>query len=147
MFHRHETHTPDPDELSPAEDTSRIYRAYRGKRTGGGKVTSLQFVPNQGTHNRRIPMHLLQLDDCRKDGREIILEFTIGTVVLTGRNLTAIDDGIGAGWVAAVEAFDPRLRDMPNDDAPFIERIDFFPPPGERKKPRHEPETQAKQDA
>jgi hypothetical protein len=147
MFHRHETQQHDPDELSPAEDTSRNYRAFRGKRMGGSRVISVQFVPNRGTHNRRIAMHLYQISDCRKDGREVAIEFSTGTVVLSGRNLAAVDDGIGAGWIAYVEAFDPRIRDMPGDDAPFIERIDFFLPPGERTKakPKHEPETEVRE--
>jgi hypothetical protein len=32
------------------------------------------------------------------------------------------------GWIAAVEAFDPALRDMPTDKAaPFIESMEFYP--------------------
>ena len=139
----------DPEELLPHEDTSRQYRAMRGRRTGGNRVLRLQFVPNKGTHNRRLPLSDLGPQDIAKDGGELILEFSSQTVVLAGRNLAVVDDGIAEGWIAAVEAFDPALRDMPTDtNAPFIARIQFYPVPKEADKkqqkakpsPKHEPE-------
>jgi hypothetical protein len=92
----------------------------------------------------------LRLQDVAKDGSEILMEFSSYTVVITGRYLAVVDDGISEGWIAALEAFDPAIRDAPKDkDAPFIERISFHPIPKttDKKKPlakpspKHEPET------
>ncbi len=142
----------DPEELLPHEDTSREYRAMRGKRTGGNRVLRLQFVPNRGTHNRRLPLSDLRLQDVAKDGSELIMEFSSHIVILAGRNLALVDDGISEGWIAAVEAFDPDRRDAPTDkNAPFIALITFYPVPKPAAlakpkakpapAPRHEPET------
>ena len=133
----------DPEELLPHEDKSRDYRAMRGKRYGGPRVLFIQFVPNVGTHKRRLPLSSLRLMDLANDGSEIILEFSDQTVVVTGRNLAPVEDGIATGWVAAVEAFNPAVRTMPTDsDIPFIERIAFYPaakPEAEQLKPRGKP--------
>lgn len=132
----------DPETLMPHEDKSREYRAMRGKRTGGNRVLRLQFVPNLGTHNRRLPLSDLHLQDVTKDGTELILEFSSHIAILRGRALDVVDDGISDGWVAAVEAFDPARRDMPsNRDAPFITSIDFYPrsKPENARPPRSKP--------
>lgn len=128
----------DPAELLPYEDEGRVYRAMRGKRTGGPKVILLLFVPNSGTHNRYLPMADFRMMDPAKDGSEIMMEFSGMTAVITGRNLLPVAAGIGAGWVAALEAFDPALRDMPADNAPLIETIRFFMP-GNHKSEVSEP--------
>jgi hypothetical protein len=116
----------DPAELLPYEDQSRVYRAMRGKRTGGPKVLLLLFVPNHGTHNRYLPMADLRMMDPAKDGSEIIMEFSGITVKITGRELLSVAAAIGAGWVAALETFDPALRDFSAESAPLIEKIQFF---------------------
>jgi hypothetical protein len=116
----------DPAELLPYEDASREYRAMRGKRTGGPKVLLLLFVPNKGTHNRYLPMADLRMMDFAKNGGEIIMEFSSLTVKITGRDLLPIASSIGAGWVAAVEAFDPDLRDAPGRNVSSIDEIQFF---------------------
>lgn len=140
----------DPETLMPHEDEGREYRAMHGNRTGGNRVLRLQFVPSGGTHNRRLPLSDLRLQDVAKDGSEILMEFSSYTVVITGRNLAVVDDGISEGWIAALEAFDLAIRDAPKDKAaPFIERISFHPIPKttDKKKlpakpsPKHEPET------
>ena len=79
----------DPEELLPHEDKSRDYRAMRGKRYGGPRVLFIQFVPNVGTHKRRLPLSSLRLMDLANDGSEIILEFSDQTVVVTGRKICA----------------------------------------------------------
>jgi hypothetical protein len=43
------------------------------------------------------------------------------------------NDGIGAGWVAALEAFDPDRRDRPRGDVPVIESVQFY------RRPEAEP--------
>jgi hypothetical protein len=121
------------EELSPYEDQTREYRAMRGKRTGGNRVLFLLFVPNDGTHDRFISMSALKLFDPSKDGREIILEFSDMTIQLRGRNLYPVAAGIGAGWVAALEAFDPDRRDRPRGDVPVIESVQFY------RRPEAEP--------
>lgn len=142
-----------PEALHPFDDRSRTYRAFRGKRTGGGRVSSLLFVPQKGsTHMRRLPLVPLPPTDIAFDGTEIIMEFLHLTAVIAGRNLVPVEAGIADGWIAALEAFNPDRRDMPTDDAaPFIERIRFYAkdaqtpeakPKIAKKLPRHEPETE-----
>jgi hypothetical protein len=98
---------------------------------------------------RRLPMAHLHVTDISFDGAEIIMEFLHLTAVASGRNLVPVEAGIAAGWIAALEAFNPERRDMPTDDAaPFIEQIRFYAKDGPepqakpKKPPRHEPETQ-----
>jgi hypothetical protein len=116
----------DPAELLPYEDESRVYRAMRGKRTGGPKVLLLLFVPNHGTHNRYLPMADLRMMDFAKDGSEIVMEFSSLTVKITGKGLLSVAAGIGAGWVAAVEAFESALRDTPIENSSLVDTIRFF---------------------
>lgn len=139
------------DELHPFEDRGRIYRAFRVKRTGGGRVSTLLFVPQAGTHMRRLSLAHLQLTDIAFSGTEIIMEFLHLTAVIEGRNLLPVEAGIADGWIAALEAFNPERRDMPADDAaPFIQRIRFYAKdaqepeakPHAKKQPKHEPETE-----
>ncbi len=98
----------------------------RGKRTGGQRVMSLLFAPNEGTHDRYTPLSDVRLLDVAKSGRELLIEFSAMTVKVMGRNLNPIAGGISAGWVAALEAFNPELRDVPADGVPFIESIQFY---------------------
>lgn len=123
------------EDMHPVQDRSRHYRPFRGKRTGGGRVSSLLFVPEKGTHMRRLPLAHLQITDLSFDGTEIIMEFMHLTAVITGRHLVQVESGISDGWIAALEAFNPERRDKPADDGePFIERIAFFTSDEEKPK-------------
>jgi len=69
----------------------------------------------------------LLLIDVRKDGRQILLEFSGCSVLLEGRSLRPVANAIASYCCASVEAFDPDKRDQPTDpEAPFIKRVRFY---------------------
>jgi hypothetical protein len=136
--------TPDDNQALPyGDERSRVYEAVGGSK----RCLHLLFVPTQGEQDRLLPFSDIRLMDVRKDGRELRMDFSERTVILTGHNLHIAARAIGAHMRSRLEAFDPDRHDRPDKDSdPFIETIVFWTRDDERKskaKPEHEPETVA----
>ena len=131
------------EELPYGDERSRVYSA-----AGGSKKNSmLLFVPHPtnprpASADRFFPFADIRLMEASKDGRQILIEFSHFSVLVRGRNLRAVANGIGAHGCSRLEAFDADHRDRPTDESrPFIETIAYL----EDKKPGPEtakPETE-----
>jgi hypothetical protein len=125
--------TPDTDDdlvsegqFLPWDDPAHLYRAFHTRQ---GRITQICFIPNSGTHDRYLQLADLRVMDPSKDGKEIVLEFSAMTVVVSGRFLRRGAGAIGAGRCEALEAFDVTRRRLSDDPAaPVIESIRFFVP-------------------
>jgi hypothetical protein len=135
--------TDEDGHLPYGDERGRIYKA-----AGGGKrCLHLMFVPARGEHDLLLPFTDIRRMELRKDGRELLMEFSEQTVIVTGSHLRSVASAIGAHMCSRLEAFDAARRDRPGDDsAPFIERIAFHGRDDlARRKPAHEPETAARE--
>jgi hypothetical protein len=124
------TDQTDTDNDPYGDGPAREYKAGRG----GKHCLHLRFVPNGGNYDRQLPFHDIRDTWIRKDGREIRLDFSTVTVIIVGRYLLALASAIGAHQCSCVEAFNPKLRDMPADEQPFVESITYHEPQ-ERDEP------------
>jgi hypothetical protein len=139
---------PDDEALPYGDERGRIYKASSGSR----KNYMLLFVPHPTNPTKTQADRLKQFSDIRdmqvrKDGRDIRIDFSDITVIITGRNLQPVAFAIGAHACSRLEAFDAARRDMPTDDTQsFIEKIAYYTRDDEETnktaKPKHEPETE-----
>jgi len=71
------------------------------------------------------------------DGRDIRIDFSDITVIVTGRNLIPIAFAIGAHSCSRIEAFDSAKRVKPTDPSQsFIETIAYYTRDDEAKADR-----------
>lgn len=108
-----------------SDEAGRDYKAARGKRMA--HVEMLLFIPNDRDDDRYLPYADLRLLDASKDACRIIMEFSNSTIVILGRNLRLVANGIAGRQFAELEAFNPIRRDRPTDPLePFIDSIRFY---------------------
>ena len=107
-----------------------------------GRILHLCFIPNAGAYNRYLPLSDIRGIDVRKDGTELVIEFSAITVIIVGR-LGRAAAYIGINRCAGLEAFDENRRDSPTEPTnPDIESIRFYAakqPETGGKKPKAKP--------
>jgi hypothetical protein len=111
------------------------YKAFRGKLMQRQRF--LELVPVKSpelTYDRYLPFADIRLMDPEKPesgAREIVLEYSGMTVVITGRNLRGAAVAMANDLIGTVEAHDPELHGRPpprDDPSPFVESIRFYRP-------------------
>ena len=129
------------DELPYGDERSRTYKA----ASGGKRCDHLLFIPEHGELDRFLPFADIRLMEIRKDGAELLIEFSATVVILTGKSLRPLAYAVGARTRSRLEAFDARHHDKPtNATDPYIASIRYYTRTGKKEQVQEqEPETKA----
>ncbi len=127
------------DDLPYGDERSRTYKA----ASGGRRCDHLLFIPEHGELDRFLPFADIRLMEIRKDGAELLIEFSATVVILTGKALRPVAYAVGARTRSRLEAFDPKHHDKPqNATDPYIARIRYYNRTGKKEQVKEqEPET------
>ncbi len=108
----------------PDVDTGRSYQAFSPQ----DKVLRLDIRRSSGASHAPAYSYLLNIIYGRRFYTSFVLVYNFMTVTVKGKNLADVVTSILLNKCASICEFHPELFDLPEPDAPLIERIDISGP-------------------